>query len=563
MWILNNRLNLGGVCTGRINMTMTDGTRIMVLKVFKDNIVFIDSPFPIPGRQEEEKFYYLRCGYLISEVQPEHEYRFHKIDGVDLPLSLDEMMVDGTDSEIIQAYYFLKDNRKHRTEDSGGIDFFPEVPNESFGSGTVNTPHATANWNAYHTKDYFDRWLETVAIETYDAHTEDLSGWDAGTGTGTRTYTATNTYKLTYTDKDGAHTIFGFMISANSGSITRTKTMGGVGGLFFQASSIDSSQTANRPTIGTPTAMGNSLTLRLVRDLSSLVDGDLSASWVFDHFDADLDADIYNVTWEGIQSRSYSGPVSLYLGAVLVDTADISLTQSDSIDQVKEGRQFYDEPGHTPGAVTMDLPDVTQAYDRDEYTFSVLTWTNIQDAVFGCLYKKIRYVESWDRVDILYSQEALLQLWQADGNIARYFQKCEVTPFPNPTVSDSYSRTNTTDYYLTWRSKAGTLEKVLLATQIDTYTSRSAYTSSGQYVTGYVMNVTKNFILYAYQIYNSSDATLVSTNFGVIDINTGERKEFSYTPAQTMGYAFGGSYYYYSPTFFMYLPKDESKQPPE
>jgi hypothetical protein len=252
---------------------------------------------------------------------------------------------------------------------------------------------------------------------------------------GARTYTYTNTFKITYVDATGSHTILGFMVSACQGSITRGKTMSG-DTYFFLGSSFSSSQTANRPTISTPVAIGNLLTLRLAKNLTSSASGSLAAEWTETSYVNPWR--FYSIAWTGSQSRSISGPVNLYFGSVLIDSANISIGHDDTVADSTTGRAPTDAGGNVNGQAIIDsLPDVTQDYDRDETTFSVKTWTNIEDAAFALIYSKTRYVESWDRVDILYSEEALLQLWQADGNIARYFQRCEVTPYPAPTVSDS------------------------------------------------------------------------------------------------------------------------------
>jgi hypothetical protein len=553
LWVLKNRLELASFPQGRMVRTYPDGTAISVEVCFGNQVILIESPFPpSPEEKVQEILYYLRLAYLHSLLVPEHDYLFCRIQGRGMPSAiLQEIPVSGTESRYIQAPYFKRNNRKHKRTPGGEIVLLPSLGNESFNEGTVAVPHETADWDPYETDDHFQQWHETVSIQVFDLRTEDLSLWDVPSGTGTRGYTATNIYKLTYEDASGSHTITDYIVSPQIGTLTRHHVFSG-DGFFFLSSSFSADQTANRPVKDTspPYAIGNLLTWRVARNLASVSSGSLAADWIFSSFDPVLLRNYYSIEWTGSQTRSISGRIVLDFGEVEVESAEIAVTDNDAVADTTSGFAPTDAGGNVNGTALFDLPEMTKNYSRDESVFTVLEWANVEDEVFALIYRKTRYSESYGTTDILYSNYAMLQLFQPDGDITRYMQRCEFPPYPAPTGSHTHTKTDTMEYYLAYKTQTGGLQKILLATGTREGADTNIY--SGQYVSHAAVNVNKFFILYSYKIFDYPGDTLNSVRYGVIKIDTGERREFSFTPAEYMG----GN----PPSIYMYVPREKEKQ---
>jgi hypothetical protein len=119
------------------------------------------------------------------------------------------------------------------------------------------------------------------------------------------------------------------------------------------------------------------------------------------------------------------------------------------------------------------------------------------------------------------------------------------------------SEVTTYNYYLAFKTAVG-LGRVTLAEYSRTITQGPfSDTTAGQKADYFSVHLTRRFLLYSYRLttYAAGVWDVDAYRYGVIDLPSGVRKEYSFTPAEWAGGPFD------SPTIFMYLPKNPDNQP--
>jgi hypothetical protein len=540
---VRRQIQLAGIDSFQLRRTYPLGVTITAKKFFDTEIILIEAP-PVQVREfAEEVLYYLRFGMLQSLLEVPHHYQFFRIRGRGLPPSeLHEIEVDGTSSKYLQTPYWLQDNRKHKRTESGKVILFPGLGNTSFGGGTVDAPETWFDWSPYETSEYFEAWDELLTRQSTN-YTEDGSGWSDDAGV--YTYTKTRPYTFSWGDESGPHSTSSFEEDTEVASDEATK----VGDTYPSGSHDEGTLDCSREIkhiFGSEAdfdaetinlfnwAVGNRKLHRICYDVLLTCQGSFSRDWV------DTGGGHMHITSTVTQDICALGSVKILFGDTEVDSGawDIT-THHEGTDTHHEG-----ETGDGTGSAV-----------GTESLFRLLNFTNIEDQVFAAFYKKSVRVSNKSFATTFYPASTVRDLGSlpfptyATQAVTRY----NVTAAPGG-MTGTVDLTN--DYYLAFKTPSG-LVKVLLASHtiaevMDPYSKTITGTRIGQTFA----SINEKFILYAYSLQTFSGGSWADSSFhyGVISLAGGQRKEYSYQPAEMSGAPVPFDLY-------MYIPGEREKQP--